>query len=252
MAISEIEIVKSRKLPADTAHITMSNVYMTFTNENEDLYEPGMLQESNGTLSNTISNISNTFSSIFTPATFAEDELEPARRNKGVETKILLRPGSRLHLRMGYGSNASMIPVVFNGSIAEMNVQESVEIIAQGDGIELVNPIMEDMKAHDIENNDDFFNMSTFENGASPKDIMTALLTTNGGWWATLLKDVVGRPDLLGRNPYGIYHFGNPDFKSIFANGETTQNIYESEGAPHITFDIFGKSVWDIANICNS
>ena len=252
MAISEIEIVKSRKLPADTAHITMSNVYMTFTNENEDLYEPGTLQESNGTLSNTISNISNTFSSIFTPATFAEDELEPARRNKGVETKILLRPGSRLHLRMGYGSNASMIPVVFNGSIAEMNVQESVEIIAQGDGIELVNPIMEDMKAHDIENNDDFFNMSTFENGASPKDIMTALLTTNGGWWATLLKDVVGRPDLLGRNPYGIYHFGNPDFKSIFANGETTQNIYESEGAPHITFDIFGKSVWDIANICKS
>lgn len=246
MAISEIEVVKSRKLPADTAHIVMSNVYMTFTNENEDMYDPGTVAAGTSTWDN----IKNTFSSIFTPTSFGE-EMEQARQNKGAETKLLLRPGARIHLRMGYGSNASMVPVVFNGSIAEINTGEVVEIVAQGDGIELVNPIMEDMKAHDIENNDDFFNGSTIENGATPKEIMTALLTTNGGWWATFLK-TVGRPDLLGRNPYGIYHFGNPDFKTIFENGETTQNIFEADKAPSITFDIFGKTVWDIANICKS
>lgn len=248
MALSEIEVVKSRKLPADTAHIVMSNIYSTFINESEDSYD---MRNIDFSPTKFFDNVSLVFSSVFTPTTFGA-ESEEIRQQKKADTKILLTPGTRIHLRMGYGSNAAMMPIVFNGSIAEVNTNEVVEIIAQGDGVELMNPIMEDMQAYDLENNDDFFTGShTIDNGSTPKEIMTALLTTRGGWWAKFLQ-TVGRPDLLGRNPYGLYHFGNPDFTTIFENGETTQNIFEVNKPPSITFEIFGKTVWDIANICKS
>ena len=36
-SIADITITKSRKIPADTAEITMSNFYQTFTTDDEDL-----------------------------------------------------------------------------------------------------------------------------------------------------------------------------------------------------------------------
>ena len=44
-----------------------------------------------------------------------------------------------------------MLPVVFNGVIAEVDVQDAVNIVAQGDGIELMNPILDDREAHTVE-----------------------------------------------------------------------------------------------------
>lgn len=256
MCLSEIDVVKSRKLPADTAHIVMSNAFSTFVTS-----EDGVEKVSADA---TKESYWSTFKSIFFPATYAKGELENTRQDKPVEAELVLTPGTRIHLRMGYGSNAVMLPIIFNGCIAEINTQEVVEIVAQGDGVELTNPIMEDMEAHDIDNQDDFRNGSEFENGATPRQIMNSLLTTHGGWWAKFLH-TVKRPDLLGRSPYGIYHFGNPDFTDIMASGEPCQNIFEASStqvwednmigtdeAPSITMDIFGKSPWDIANICKS
>lgn len=276
MAIASIEVVKSRKIPADTAHIVMSNFYKSFMTEGEDYSQANRIREASW---------SDTFASVFGPipgvnkvvgaltgqdldTTTYGQRLEAERKNKPPEDRVRLRPGARIHVRMGYGSNAVGLPIVFNGSIAEVSSEEAVEIVAQGDGIELMNPIMDDdSDAVDIVHDDEFFCMPA--NGATPRNIVNAFLTNIGGKVARFLK-AAGAQHLLGRSPYGIYHFGNPDYTELFSKGEPTQNIFDAcakpawgsddsitakyalDEAPHISFDVFQKTVWDIVNICRS
>ena len=276
MAIASIEVVKSRKMPADTAHIVLSNFYRSFMTEGEDFSQLSKVKSATW---------KETFASVFGPipglnkivgaatgqeldSTTYGQRLEAERKKKPSEDRVRLRAGARIHIRMGYGSNAVMLPVVFNGCIAEVTSQDAVEIVAQGDGIELMNPIMEDSDdAADTVHQDEFVCLPS--NGETPKNIVNAYLTNIGGKTARVLKSV-GAQNLLGRSPYGIYHFGNPDYKELFSKGEPTQNIFETcakpawgsdtsitalyglDAAPKITFDTFQKTVWDVVNICRS
>jgi hypothetical protein len=253
-AIAEIQVVKSRKMAADTARIVMSNMYQTYTTEDED------------SRTNYEIDYNDVFNSIFSPRVYALKE-EAKRTKTPPINRARLRPGARIHIRIGYGSNAATLPIVFNGCIAELQAGESVEIIAQGDGIELMNPILENDEAHEIQFNDTIGGLLT--NGATPKKIMNSILTTKGGMLRSMLKDTE-YAYMMGKNPYGIFHFGDPDFKDIFKSGEPTQNIYEAmsrpawgeegsvtaqyatDDAPRITFDIFGKTLWEIMHICQS
>ena len=110
---------------------------------------------------------------------------------------------------------------------------------------------------------------------ATPKAIMTGLLTTKGGFWRKNLSSLADTLDInvdaiINRNPFGLYHFGDPEYKDVFVNGESTQNIYEAvstpqwggvgtvsslygmQDAPEITIPLFGKTVWDALTICGS
>ena len=248
--ILSFDVIKDRKNPADTANIVLTNIYQSETTEEDTRLRA---KESSAY---------DVFRSMFSPSTLGEDEEEKRTRTSGVLDQLNLRAGARIHLRAGYGSNAAMLPIIFNGSIAEINAEATINIVAQGDGVELTNPIMEEMEGHEIGQD-----AKWLSNGNNPKDIINDMLTTEGGWIARTLKNF-GRPDLLGDNPYGIYHFGDKDFKDIIASGEPTQNIFdalptpvwdeESDGgalfdqAPSISFDVFGKSPWDVINICRS
>ena len=267
MSIMEMEVVKSRKLPADTARIVISNFYNTLSTEDEDT-----IPYFNGSTVEAVASIFAFSSNLVAQKT------EENRIRKEVESRIRIRPGARIHLRMGYGSNASMLPVCFNGTIAECNASETVEIIAQGDGIELTNPIFEDVEAQKLVQDDYVlagWGASLFSNGTTPAKIMRAIMTNTGGIINKSLK-ALGAPDLIGTSPYGLYHFGSPDMRFIHRMGEPCQNIYEAQAkqswneiwdiqwghggsgefaddeAPSITFDIFGKTAWDIAHICKS
>ena len=275
MNILKFTVVKDRKNPADTATITLTNYFQSYATEGID-----RLRKSEASLGDT-------FDSVFFPGWhnhFAKDsssyaeQQEKKRQNTSPPDKLRLRAGARIHLRAGYGSNAVMLPIIFNGSIAEVTAEDTVEIVAQGDGVELMNPILEKKEAHSLTSSGGWLS-----NGETPKQIMNDILTTNGGAIATVLKNLpfgFDRPDILGDNPYGIYHFGNKDFSmassadisgsgSSSKSSEPTQNIFEAwaspnwgddnvtnvlgiDKAPSITFDVFGKTVWDIANICKS
>jgi len=275
MNILKFTVVKDRKNPADTATITLTNYFQSYATEGID-----RLRKSEASLGDT-------FDSVFFPGWhnhFAKDsssyaeQQEKKRQNASPPDKLRLRAGARIHLRAGYGSNAVMLPIIFNGSIAEVTAEDTVEIVAQGDGVELMNPILEKKEAHSLTSSGGWLS-----NGETPKQIMNDILTTNGGAIATVLKNLpfgFDRPDILGDNPYGIYHFGNKDFSmassadisgsgSSSKSSEPMQNIFEAwaspnwgddnvtnvlgiDKAPSITFDVFGKTVWDIANICKS
>lgn len=258
-SISEIQVSKSRKVAADTCRIVISNLFHTFTTDDEDTnlkYEYDWRD---------------VFTSIFQPKTYYLKE-EAKRLRQQPLNRAKLTEGTRIHVRMGYGANAATLPIVFNGQIAEVSAGEAVEIIAQGDGVELLNPIMDDTEAHEKENQDNFwkFFQSLFSSASTPKQILDAFLTVQGGYWKKNIRKW-SNGQFFNEHPLGITHFGDPKYDVIFKAGEPTQNIYEamskpkwaelgseiseeyaSDEVPKLTLDVFGKTFWDILHIVGS
>lgn len=264
-AISDIEIVKSRKIAADTANITMSNMYKTYTTEDEDMKELP-----------TDYLLKDAWNSIFSPRTYYMKE-EQRRLDQPNISRATLFPGTRLHIRMGYGANAANLPTVFNGAIAEVGTGPVMQIVAQGDGVELMNPITITEDADDLQNADNFVIPQVFKNwfteGITPKEMMTTLMTSRGGWLKKAIYDYThGR--FFNYNPFGIIHFGDQQYDKIFKAGEVVQNIYEcsnyptwgdsdsrynsidkeysTKDSPKISVHVFGKSFWDLLQISAS
>lgn len=264
-SIAEIEVIKSRKMPADTATITMTNLFKTFSTEDEDVrvnYEH---------------NVRDVFNSIFSPSIHFEEE-EAKRMAQMNIHRATIKPGVRIHLRMGYSGDAAELPILFNGVVAEASTGELIEIIAQSDGHEIVNSqafagtTAED--AADIKNESSglkwFYNF--FTEGATPKTLIRNIFTTKSGFWGKMAnKFTNGR--FFNDNMFGITHFGEIDYTAIHKDGEIMQNIYEGEGrmpwqkeptvgsmadehvmaeAPSFTIELKDKSVWDVLNICAS
>jgi len=262
-SIMSIEVVKSRKLPADTCTIVMSNFYNSYTTETEDYVKTQ------------VATIDQAWNSLFSPSDYFK-EMETIRQNKPPEVRLRLRAGARIHVRMGYGNNAAMIPVAFNGVITEVDVTNAVQIVAQGDGWELLNPIDIDKQVHNMSHSEEW--LDSVDNADTPLQIVTALFNCKGGIIKEKLRDA--GVNLFPRNPFGIVHFGDPDFRTLVTCGEACQNLYEvsnqpifggnirvngdsgeareydrwsaNKGTPQITFDMFQKTPWDILNICKS
>lgn len=262
-AIAEIEVTKSRKIAADTARIVMTNMFRTFTTEDEDLK------------TNYTHNLMDVWNSIFSPSAYFEEE-EIKRLDANPINRGGIRPGARIHLRMGYSGDANDLPILFNGTVAEVSNGEVVELIAQGDGHEISNPEVfsgttaKDMA--DLSNEDAVFKwiQNFFNDGSTPKQLIQNVLTTKSGILQKFINSVTnGR--FFNDNMFGITHFGSIDYKAIHANGEVMQNIYEGEGgmpwtvntasgttasfhyqkaAPVFTVELKDKSVYDLLNIC--
>ena len=226
-SISEITVAKSRKIPADTAEIVMSNFFQTYTTDDEDINN------------NYTFNYSDVVDRLWSPKTFAE-KVERQRQNSPAVERIHLTAGTRIQIRMGYGANAANLPIMFNGLIAEIESADVVRIVAQGDGHELSKPILLDKYAHEIPYLDMSGPQGCTATGTTPKTILDSLLTTKGGvinsmmqeykysekgWKATAayIVDNIGCSD----NPLGIYHFGDRNYQYMPGEPEPTQNIYE-------------------------
>ena len=259
--IIDVTITKSRKIPADTCIFTISNNYSTFTTDDEDGY---------------INYRGATFSDLY-DSIFHEKKIAlEAEKRRAAATKInkaKLQPGIRIHVREGYGSDARELAGVFNGVIAEVIPKgNAVSIVAQGNGIELANPLMEDRDADEVQFKDlagDAVN-NIEGGGASPRKIITSFLTTHNGALRTYMmgqynenqwfyrtgvadtEDESFGPmglfeqwvaDVWKGNAYGVVHFGEPFYKDIFPEGEIVQNIYEVSALPNM--DQGGAQLYD-------
>lgn len=116
-------------------------------------------------------------------------------KNKLYES-INLKAGARIHIRMGYGSNPSAMPITFNGSITDVQVGEVVSIVALSQGQELINNVL---TADPKEVN------GVFNFGSEPSDVISGILTERSSpmWNAVWSK--------WGESSaYGIESFGMP------------------------------------------
>lgn len=226
-SISEFEVVKSRKIAADTARIVMSNMYGIFNADDED-----MKDENEYTMRDV-------WDSIFSPRTYFQKEYD-RRKNARDINYAKMQPGARVHLRMGYSSNAAELPIVFNGSVAEFENGELMTLVCQGDGVELANPHMfnalDVSDVEDIKYSDEFFGfkqfLETWNSLSTPRSMLVTPLSAEGTWIQNFIKKwSSGR--FFNSNPFGIVHFGDKRYTDIFTtDGEVEQNIYEGLSTP--------------------
>lgn len=264
-AISSIEIVKSRKIPTDTCAITMSNMYGSYSAN----YSASTTQQYSD-----IYGVKDAVDNIFSPTNYYQKS-EQIRSQLSTPDTIVIKPGARIHVRLGYGSDASKLPTCFNGKIAEVNVGTVVDIVAQGDGHELCNPlnVFGAIEANQLEPSQTaitaFKNLrgSFTRGGYSPRDLLAEVLSAEYGGkeeivnWAT-------NGNYFNQNPFGIVHFGDRKFTHIFEQGEVVQNLFEvsdvdygkgynelmsqeetKKSTPIINTSLYDKTFWDLLHM---
>lgn len=266
-AISDIQVVKSRKIAADTATVTMTNTYNSYATEhdNSTKYKYADLY-----------GVRDVFDSIFSPKRYY-DKVDDIRQTAKLKDTVVLKPGVRMHIRMGYSADAARMPVMFNGRIAEVNAGEVVNIIAQGDGIEVTNPLnnLGNIETNHIDTVQSivfpklFTNMrgSWSKGGLSPRNQLSSILSAEYGGLNRIVNELSnGR--FFNNNPFGLLHFGDMRFKEIFEEGEVAQNLFEVTDddllpgmnvigkdsntkfkTPIINTSLYDKTFWDLMHI---
>lgn len=223
-SISSINVVKSRKIATDVCTIVMNNTFNSYTMEADSTTTQQYTD---------IYGLRDVFDSIFSPKAYFEKE-KRIRLRKTIPDTVVLQPGIRIHVRMGYSGDGSKLPIVFNGKVAELDVNEVATIVAQGDGHELMNPLnafgeIEALSLDPAQSKITWFKDfrgSLAKGGESPRDLLAKVLTAKYGGlkkWIDTTFD--GR--WFNDNPFGIMHFGDPKFIDIFEQGELVQNLYE-------------------------
>ena len=265
-AISDIEIVKSRKIPADTCTFTMSNLYMSYA----DTYDNSIYQQYVD-----MYNIKDVVTSLYSPAEFLAKE-DMLRKRKQLRDTTVISPGVRIHVRMGYGSDASKMPIVFNGKIAEVDCGEVVSVVCQGDGHELCNPLntLGEITAKNFQTSQHYITWfkdirgSFMRGGETPRNLAAKLINAEYNCGKKFIRDI-SQQRFFADNPFGIYHFGNRRFQNIFRDGETVQNLYEvsnhtllsgyntliddkasTSSTPIINCTLQDKTYWEVLNLC--
>lgn len=210
-AITSIDVHKNRKIIADTAVVKMTNVYSNLTQR------PLSTQYKDWDYS------------FWSNLLFGNPSEELLDARSELLDGMLLQTGARIHLRMGYGSSVEHLPVVFNGTITEMDTDQVMTIVAQGDGMELTNVISGDP---DDDNKD-------WGVVKEPRDTICNLMTSKGNWFKDAINYTSGGK-FFRDNPLGIQHFGMPSGDTVPAGtlnwfnkdyGEVAQNIYSSNGS---------------------
>lgn len=256
-AIRSIDVMRSRKMAASTCIVEMSNTFSSYWRW--DTQDRTIRQSS----------FDEVIQSYFKTKEYIESQ--EAERNADVSLNML-KPGARLHVRIGYTSNVNDMPIVFNGTITELQNGDIVKIIAQGDGIELTKKLIASPKETDPDayNKDPFTRFAHWISGgeSEPRDAILNLLTTKGSWWRSMFYSMFDGK-FYNSHPLGISHFGSERFKEIHDDGEIAQNIFPvlesletSDGKLLIPFDdyygnseksfamyLFNKSVWDVITI---
>lgn len=265
-SIGEIQVVKSRKIAADTCSITMNNMFNSYTRE-PDITTTQQYVDIYG--------LRDVFDSIFSPQIYFDKE-KRIRLRQTVPDKVVLQPGIRIHVRMGYTADGSKLPIIFNGKVAEVEVGDVCQIVAQGDGHELMNPLnaFGEIEVTSLDPSQDPITWfkdirgSLSSGGETPRDLLAKLLTAKFGGWKKIT-NIAFDGRWFNENPFGITHFGDPKFTNIFEKGEVTQNLYEvsdetllkdvnelyteptaKKMTPIVNTSLQDKTFWDLLHLC--
>ena len=239
-SISEIVVNKSRKRVADTCSITMSNMYKRI-----DSGQEGVIRGQD-------------FRVNWREALFGGLTREMEESRNFVHGSFIMSAGCRIQVQVGYGNNLKEMPILFNGTITELEIGDYVHMLAQGDGIELTNQL----------NYSDDHTFGHLGFGVEPQNVFNRLLTYGDASTAwERIKQTVGQR-LWGskESDHPVVHFGLPNFNLFWKSaGELGQNIYPGNGSGipewqnawswltederNIDLLVGKKSIWDIAQV---
>lgn len=119
---------------------------------------------------------------------------------------IRLKPGVRVHLRVGYGSNPNSLHTLFNGVITEVELGEIVTVTCQSDAIELSSVVNSVDKKGDSGHIDGGLNTGLYL--SEPRDLMVRLLSMGTSRVREAFAHAT-RGTVFSQNKFGIKHFGH-------------------------------------------
>jgi len=276
---------EDRQSPQSTCVVELSNIYQTLSSSLAIETELAFGEGANDFLRE--QNILQKMSSLITESageafrnvdTWKIQQLLRSKREKG-EVGITLHPGVRLKVLLGYSGNALALKEDFVGTIVDVKHGDVMSVVAQGDGAELNNtmgwaPGKEVAKANI---------------GAEPHKMLIGLFAARGqpgsppSNWTEMWNAIWGGTAHV-ENPYGLYHFGEPEYHGFFAENaaghtlrtmsEISMNIYSTAEAgkldsplaevhkyigvtdttDEVNVNIIpsGKTVWEFVNILAS
>lgn len=189
-SVLDVALLSSEDSMDDTLVIQLSNIYSRLSTEYRDLLDE----------------------SLYSTAKIINNQINQSRNLASGLTEYLvqldtvdLKPGVRIHLRLGYSANPNMLETVFNGTITEVEQGEVVTITCQSDTVELSGIInSSDKNAHTGKIDGSLFGSFYF---SEPRDLMTRLLSMGG----SVARDTVAhatRGKVFSENRFGIRHFG--------------------------------------------
>lgn len=194
-SIISVNIHQERSQPVHTATIKLSNIHHNLNTKikNQDVYR---INKDKGYLPFTRYIYEKTGSLIGSPK-LTETMIKVKNT---LYTQVNITTGLNIHIRLGYGSNPMMYPTVFNGCVTDINLDDTITIIAQSYGLELINQILSAEK-----------NKGTSWNnlGSEPSNAIANILTLKNNEFLNSIADKWGES-----NKYGIEHFGNSQTNS--------------------------------------
>lgn len=203
-SIIDFSVVSSEDLLGDTLIFRVSNLYGKLTtSESKSIFNSGVEQLNPDEIS-----LGEGIESVLeSTLNKARNILSGLKNTYTVDIEnIRLKPGVRVHLRAGYGSNPNSLQTIFNGIITQVEAGEIVTVTAQSDAIELgaiVNSTNNKGHSGRIDGGiDTGFWMS------EPRDLMVRLLSMGssrfreGIAWAS-------QGIVFSENKFGIRHFGS-------------------------------------------
>lgn len=221
--VAEIEVFKSRLQPGSQCNITFSNMFNNLTAYTQlEVLQHELSVQNNKRMAGILKGFGiETFKSFWEVLTRqVPKEVIKIWQTNHVR-QLALSPGARLHVRMGYGSNAGTLPIVFNGTVAQMPVQEGyVTLMAVGDGYELEKPTTTSLVS--VGDGYAFNDGGPIGFGKDPSSIIAEAMV------GASLADNILEGAFIDRSK-GVAHFGDVFYRfPVHYPTETQINIYSS------------------------
>jgi len=200
-SIIDFSVVSSEDILGDTLIFRVSNMYSKLSQkESARIFDPGEPKDS--------TSMTEDLSAIVDTLLNRSRNIRAHYENKYVVDieNIRLKPGVRVHLRVGYGSNPNSLQTVFNGIITNVEMGEIVTVTAQSDAIELSPVINSANKKGDSGKIDGGINTGMFL--SEPRDLMVKLLSMGTSRFRESFAHAT-RGTIFSENKFGIRHFGN-------------------------------------------
>jgi hypothetical protein len=246
-SVIDFSVVSSEDLLGDTLILRVSNMYSKLTTkESSSIFNPNFEQSNPDELS-----LSDGLTNIIDRTLNISRNIMSHMRNEYIVdiANIRLKPGVRVHLRAGYGSNPNSLQTLFNGIITNVEQGEIVTITAQSDAIELGAIVNSTDKKGDSGKIDGGIDTGLWL--SEPRDLMVRLLSMG----ASRTREAISRATrgtVFSENRFGIRHFGSMLYEPLNKeeqekNSAIRQNIasaFEAVGGN----SGFGSKVLDVTS----
>lgn len=203
-SVIDFSIVQSEDILGDTLVLRLSNVYSKLSKPELTLTD---VVNTSGVVNQDNPNLTEATASIIDVLLNTSRNLASNFQSNYVTEidNIRLKPGVRVHLRAGYGSNPNSLQTLFNGVITNVENGEILTVTAQSDAIELSPIINSTKKKGDSGKIDGGLNTGLWM--SEPRDLMIRLLSMGTSRTREAFAHAT-RGSVFSENKFGIRHFG--------------------------------------------